>query len=92
MPELIKNQILTARMDGYTSDGAGVCRAEGRAVFVPGALLGELWRLRIVKVTSSAVWGRGEELLEEAPERIRPDCSAYPRCGGCASRHMSYEA
>ena len=92
MKELKKNDIITARIDGYTSECHGVCRAEGRAVFVPGALSGELWRLRIVKVTSSAVWGRGEELLEEAPERIRPDCSAYPRCGGCASRHMSYEA
>ena len=37
------------------------------------------------------VYGKGEELLEPSPARMEPDCSAYPRCGGCALRHMSYE-
>ena len=78
-------------MEGYTSQCQGVCRAEGRAVFVPGALAGELWRVRIVKVSSSAVWGRGEELLDPSDARMVPDCAAYPRCGGCAARHMTYE-
>ena len=90
MSEFVKNEIRTARMEGYTAQCHGVCRVEGRAVFVPGAMDGELWRVRITKVTSSAVWGRGEELLEPSPARIVPDCAAYPRCGGCAARHMSY--
>ena len=92
MPELIKNQIITARMEGYTAEGHGVCRAEGRAIFVPGAMEGELWEVRIVRVTSSAVWGRGETLLETSSDRIVPDCGVFPRCGGCSLRHMRYEA
>ena len=91
LTELKKNQIVTARMEGYTAQGLGVCRIEGRAVFVPGAIRGELWEVRIVKVTSSAVWGRGETLLEPSPARTAPDCDAYPKCGGCALRHMSYD-
>ena len=91
LSDLVKNRTVTARMEGYTAQCHGVCRVEGRAVFVPGALSGELWRVRIVKVTSSAVWGRGEELLEPSGARIAPDCPAYPRCGGCAARHMSYD-
>ena len=91
LSELVKNNIITARMEGYTAQCQGVCRVEGRAVFVPGALLGELWRVRIVKVSSTAVWGRGEELLECVDARTVPDCEAYPRCGGCAARHMTYE-
>ena len=90
LSELVKNDLVTARMEGYTAQCHGVCRVEGRAVFVPGALIGELWRVRIVKVSSSAVWGRGEELLEVSGERTAPQCAAYPRCGGCAARHMSY--
>ena len=77
-------------MEGYTAQCHGVCRAEGRAVFVPGALAGEQWRVRVTKVTSSTVWGRGEELLEPSAARIKSDCPAYPRCGGCAARHMTY--
>ena len=30
---------------------------------MPRALPGERWRVRIVKVNRTAVWGRGEELL-----------------------------
>ena len=90
MPQPAKNQIFTARMEGYTAQGLGVCRFDGRAVFVPGALRGEAWEVRVVKVTSAAVWGRGETLLEPSPARAEPDCAAYPRCGGCAARHMTY--
>ena len=86
----MKNEIFTARMEGYTAQGHGVCRVLGRAVFVPGAMTGELWEVRILRVTSAAVWGRGERLLEPSPDRIEPDCGAFPRCGGCALRHMDY--
>ncbi len=91
MQVLRKNDIRTARIDGYTAEGAGVCHIDGRAVFVPGALRGEEWEIRIVKVSASLAWGRGEKLLAASPARIEPDCGAYPRCGGCAARHMSYE-
>ena len=91
MDELRKNQIFTVRIDGYSSEAFGVCRIGGRAVFVPRALVGETWRVRIVKVGSSAVYARGEELLSPSPERIEPDCPYYGKCGGCDCRHMSYE-
>lgn len=63
----------------------------GRAVFVPRALPGELWRVRIVKVTSTAVYGRGEALLSPSPSRVEPECPHFGRCGGCALMHMSYD-
>ena len=89
--ELKKNEIYPARITGYTSEGAGVCRIGERAVFVPGTIVGEEWDVRIVRSTSAAVWGRGETLCSPSPHRAEPDCPAYPRCGGCALRHMDYE-
>ena len=91
MEELKKNQIYTVAIDGYSSEAYGVCRIDGRAVFVPRALEGEKWRVRIVKVSASAVYARGEELLEPSPARIEPDCPFFGKCGGCDCRHMSYE-
>ena len=87
-----KNDIFTAVMDGVTSEGHGVCRHEGRAVFVPGALVGEEWEVRVVKCSANAVWGRGEKRLSDSPQRVVPSCSAAGRCGGCTLQHMSYEA
>lgn len=91
MEELLKNQIHAVRIEGYSSEAFGVCRIGGRAVFVPRTLVGESWRVRIVKVGASAVYARGEELLTPSPERIKPDCPCFGKCGGCDCRHMSYD-
>ena len=91
MEELKKNQIYAAVIEGYSSEAYGVCRIGGRAVFVPRALVGEEWRVRIVKVGANAVYARGEELLVPSPERVEPDCPYFGRCGGCDCRHMSYD-
>ena len=92
MDELRKNQIHTAEADGFASDGSGVCRIGGRAVFVPRTLPGEVWRVRIVKVNRTAAWGRGEECLTPSPRRMEPACTAFGKCGGCSCLHMTYEA
>ena len=92
MEELRKNQIYDCGIEGWTHDGAGVARVMGRAVFVPGAIPGERWRVRIVKVTKGAVYGRGEDCLVPSDDRVEPDCPFFGKCGGCALRHMSYEA
>ena len=91
MDELKKNQICDALIEGYSAEAYGVCRIAGRAVFVPRAIPGERWRVRIVKVSASAVFARGEELLEASPARLAPDCPYYGKCGGCDTRHMQYE-
>ena len=92
MEELKKNQLHTVEISSWSSDGAGVCRIDGRAVFVPGAIPGERWVVRILKVTKTAVYARGEELILPSPDRIEPDCPHYRVCGGCAMRHVSYSA
>lgn len=92
MDDLKKNEIYEAEVTGLTSEGAGVCRISGRAVFVPRAIPGELWRVRIVKATKTAVYGRGEALLRASPERIEPACPNFGRCGGCDFLHLSCEA
>lgn len=91
MEKLEKNQIHTVLVKGYSSEALGVCRIDGRAVFVPRALPGEEWEVRIVKVTASAVYARGERLLSPSPSREEPRCPYFGKCGGCDTWHMRYE-
>ncbi len=91
MEKLEKNQICVVVIDGYTSEAYGVCHVNGRAVFVPFAMPGEKWEIRIVKVTNSAVYARGETLLSPSPEREEPGCPYFGKCGGCDTWHMKYE-
>ena len=91
MPELGKNQIYTAEIVGCTSEGQGVARIDGRAIFVKGALPGEVCRIRILKVTKTAVYAKIEDMISASPNRIQPDCPNFGKCGGCDFRHVRYE-
>ena len=86
-----KNEVYSLRIEGYGSSGEGVAHLEGQAVFVKGALAGELCRVQLLKVGKHAAWGRVAEVLEPSPHRQAPDCPQYPKCGGCALRHMDYQ-
>lgn len=88
--ELKKNTFHTVTVEGMNSEGFGVARIEGRAVFVAGALPGEKCRIKILKVTSTAVYAKVDKLLEPSPHRIEPECPYFNRCGGCDFLHMDY--
>ena len=85
-----KNEQHPLRIEGYGSAGEGVARLEGQAVFVKGALAGEVCQVQLLKVGKSAAWGRVTQVLTPVPSRQSPDCPRYPRCGGCQLRHMTY--
>ena len=86
---LTKNQRADVRIESCTPEGYGICRLEGRAVFVASAMAGERWEILILKVTASAVWAKGLRLLEPSACRCEPDCRNL--CGGCTMRHMDYD-
>ena len=76
---------------GIGSELQGVGRlSDGRAVFVPHALLGETVAVEITKDAQRFCEARLVDILESSPARCEPGCPAYGRCGGCQARHMSY--
>ncbi len=74
---------------GVAVGGAGVARdADGRVVFVDGALAGE--RVRVELTESKARFARGvvREVLEPAAGRVEPRCDEVAAgCGGCDMAH-----
>ena len=79
-------------ISGIGSELQGVGRlSDGRAVFVPRALLGETVRARITKSAQRFCEAELIEVLTPSPARREPDCPAFGRCGGCQARHMRYE-
>lgn len=80
------------KITGTGSELQGVGRlSDGRAVFVPHALLGETVTIEITKDAQRFCEARLVEVIEAAPSRREPGCPHYGRCGGCQARHMSYE-
>lgn len=91
MEDLKKNDIYTVTIEDYSSDASGICRINGRVAFVPKAIPGEEWEIKIVKVRHDCAYARGERLLKASPARIVSACPYFGLCGGCDTQHISYE-
>lgn len=89
---LEKNQFINAEITDISSDGNGVCRVDGMAVFVPDTAIGDVVEIKIVKVLKNYAYGIVNKILISSPDRIETDCPVYRQCGGCVFRHINYES
>jgi 23S rRNA (uracil1939-C5)-methyltransferase len=82
--------VFELRVDRLTSEGAGIGRLEGRAVFVEGSAPGERIRVGEIEERPTFIRGRLIEILEPSPFRVSPACPHFGECGGCALQHVDY--
>ena len=87
-----KNDIICAVTDAIGSNGEGIIRHEGITFFVPACLPGEKVRFRVLKIKGNIGYGKAEEILTPAEERVREKCPVAQRCGGCCLQHLDYGA
>lgn len=87
-----KNDVVPIEIESLSSDGSGVGRLDGMAVFVPFAAPGDRLEVKLVKLAKTHAFGRIEHILERGPGRIQPPCPAFGRCGGCDLLHLDYAA
>ena len=78
-----KNDIICALTSGIGTNGEGIVKHEGITFFVPACLPGEKIRFRVLKVDGKVGYGKVEEILTPAEERVRPKCPVFLKCGGC---------
>ncbi len=90
MTSPVKNQVYTAEILGYSTEGLGIARIGGQVVFVHDAIAGEVCDILIMKVLKNAAFGKAVAWKTVSPHRREPDCPYYRQCGGCAFRHMDY--
>ena len=90
-PPFKLNDIIEVNITGLGSSGEGVGKADGFTVFVHGALPGEKVSVKLFQVKKSYASGRILNILEESPQRVKPQCAFYEKCGGCQLQHLSYE-
>ncbi len=79
---------MTLRIDSLDAEGRGVARnAEGKVVFVEGALPGEEVDFQVLRKKSSFEIGRLTKVLGGASSRQTPRCPHFGICGGCSLQH-----
>ena len=85
-----KNQSICALVEAIGSAGEGIIRHEGVTFFVPACLPNEKVRFKVLKIKDKIGYGKLEEVLTPAEERVREKCPVFSRCGGCALQHLDY--
>ena len=88
---LEKNKLYEAVVTDYTAEGQGVAHVEGCVVFLPNAIAGERYVIRIEKAGKTWAAGKIQKILEKSPHRVNRECPVAKLCGGCDFWHMDYQ-
>jgi 23S rRNA (uracil1939-C5)-methyltransferase len=70
----------------------GVGRRDGKAVMVPGSVVGDLLDVELISERRDYSVARIREILRASPYRRETPCPYLPRCGGCDWQHIDYAA
>jgi len=81
-----------ARIEKLVYGGDGLAHHEGRTVFVPYVMPGELVRVIPVSAKKKLVRGKPQQILEASANRVHHECQLFADCGGCHYQHIPYEA
>lgn len=86
-----KGQNYELTIEDMNLEGKGIGRIEGMAVFVDGAVVGDVVKAELTKLKKNYAFGRLTEILEPSAHRIEPSCNYSKDCGGCSLQALNYE-
>jgi 23S rRNA (uracil1939-C5)-methyltransferase len=78
----------TVLITALDQEGRGIARIDGKAVFVEGALAGELVTIEIYRKRPTYELARATGILRASPSRVVPLCPHFGICGGCSLQHL----
>lgn len=82
---------VTIRIERIGAEGDGIGRLDGKPLYVPLTLPGELVRAQPVARRGDGWAARLDAVLEPSPARAVPPCPHFGRCGGCVLQHWRAE-
>lgn len=89
--EYRKNDLVTVRIDDIGSEGEGIGKLDGYALFVKDAVIGDIVEAKITKVKKNYGYARVERVITPSSFRVEPKCAFHRQCGGCQIQAMDYE-
>jgi len=77
------------KVESLDLDAQGIAHnAEGKVVFIEGALPGELVQVQVTRRKNNWEQGDMAALKRESAQRVRPECPHFGTCGGCKMQHF----
>lgn len=81
----------TKKIDEMNLMGNGITKIDGCVVFCLGAVDGDTVTCEITQEKKNFKIAKVLSVDEPSPHRCEPDCPHFSVCGGCDTRHISYE-
>ena len=73
------------------AEGMSVAKPEGRVVFIPFGVPGDIVDLQVFKRKKNFFEGKIVNLKKESDKRVTPVCMHFGLCGGCKWQQMDYQ-
>ncbi len=88
--DLSIGSVIELDISALTSDGHGLGRYNGMAVFVPLTYTGDRVLAQITSIQKRFAQAKLIEIITPSPERVAPSCPYFGECGACSLIHVSY--
>ena len=76
---------------GYAAEGKALAKQDGKAIFISGAVPGDVADVLLTKNKKDWAEGRALQIKEYSKERVTPFCKHFGICGGCKWQMLPYE-
>ena len=80
------------RVESLDQEGRGIAHADGKVIFITGALPGELVAYSPYHKKPKYELAQVQEVMEPAATRSTPRCPHFGVCGGCSMQHLDARA
>lgn len=77
-----------ADIESLDHEGRGVAHVDGKAIFIEGALPGELVDYASYRRKPSYEKAQVVQVLRPSSQRVEPPCPHFGTCGGCSMQHL----
>ena len=87
-----KNVLLeNIEITDLAAEGKAIARAEGKIIFVTGAIPGDVVNIQLTKSKKDWAEAKVTKLITPSPHRITPTCTHFGHCGGCKWQMLPYQ-
>ncbi len=84
-----QNPVIIESLD---HEGRGIAHAEGKVIFIEGALTGEHVTYSTYRKKTSYEQAQVDQILKQSFMRVEPKCVHFGVCGGCSMQHLDARA
>lgn len=87
-----KNDEFLLKIEDMGVNGEGIGHVDGLALFVKDAIIGDVARVKVMKMQKNYGFAKLIEVVEPSKDRVPLRCKVGRSCGGCQIQEMKYQA